>query len=65
MTNPALQNDPLLQLNVTDADSTVNAEIIYIRTNYTEEYVGISYTILSDDIKKICLSTKYYVHLYI
>ena len=37
VTNPALQEDPLIELNVTDADSTVNAEIVYVRTTYQEK----------------------------
>ena len=37
VTDPALQEDPLIELNVTDADSTVNAEIIYVRTSYVDE----------------------------
>ena len=37
VTNPALQEDPLIELNVTDADSTINAEIVYVRTSYIEE----------------------------
>ena len=41
VTNPALQEDPLVELNVTDADSTINAEIVYVRTSYVEEYVTV------------------------
>ena len=37
VTDPALQEDPLIELNVTDADATVNAEIIYVRTSYVDE----------------------------